>query len=173
MPSLRNELLGMVKADQQSRRHLIEQPNDKEAEALLTKEDQQRTERVLEILRTVGWPTTMQVGVEACGAVWIVLQHSDTRVLKSTIHQMKRAARRGDLEWGLVATSIDRVRVNQGKKQLYGTQFQEKDGKLFPCPIQDEASLDARRKQMGLGPFEEYLRLMDQTYQLPASRGGT
>lgn len=172
-PALRAELLKMVEADQQSRKHLIERPDDKDAQTLLAKQDRERTERILTLLKQQGWPTTAQVGADGCGAIWIILQHSDPAILKSTIHLMKKAARRNDLDWGLVATSIDRVRVNDGKKQLYGTQFEEKDGKLVPWPIQDEAKLDARRKRMGLGPFDEYLKLLDQTYQLPTTKGAT
>ena len=54
---------------------------------------------------------------------------------------------------GLLATSVDRVRVSEGKPQVYGTQFHEVDGVWVPQPIEDEANVDARRKNVGLPPL--------------------
>lgn len=53
-----------------------------------------------------------------------------------------------------IAYLEDRVRVNHGLPQLYGTQFY-KEGELFgPRPIEDIANLDARRAAAGLEPFK-------------------
>ena len=128
----------------------------------MLEQDRERTQRVLAILKEHGWPTTAQVGADGSEAIWTILQHSDPAVLQSTLALMEKAATRHDLDWGLVATSIDRIRVNEGKKQLYGTQLEKKGGKLVPYPIQEEAKLDERRKRMGLGPFEEYLKRLEQ-----------
>jgi hypothetical protein len=50
----------------------------------------------------------------------------------------------------------DRVRVNAGQPQLYGTQFTLTGGTLGPCPIEDPGRLDQRRAQAGLEPFADY-----------------
>ncbi|MBZ5590015.1 MAG: hypothetical protein LAO05_15785 [Acidobacteriia bacterium] len=161
-PALRDELVRMLETDQRSRQHVIERPDDRKALFLLLEQDRERTQRVLAILKEHGWPTTAQVGADGSEAIWTILQHSDPAVLQSTLALMEKAATRHDLDWGLVATSIDRIRVNEGKKQLYGTQLEKKGGKLVPYPIQEEAKLDERRKRMGLGPFEEYLKRLEQ-----------
>ena len=53
----------------------------------------------------------------------------------------------------------DRILVNSGEKQIYGTQFywEESDGQkiLKFYPIEDESNLNQRRAEMGLGTFEE------------------
>jgi hypothetical protein len=51
---------------------------------------------------------------------------------------------------------LDRVRVNAGQPQLYGTQFTVTDGHFGPCPIEDPHRLDERRAAAGLEPFADY-----------------
>lgn len=56
-----------------------------------------------------------------------------------------------------VAYLIDRIRVNKGKKQMYGTQFfVNKNGKFVPRPIYNKKDLNKRRKDVGLGSFASY-----------------
>lgn len=50
----------------------------------------------------------------------------------------------------------DRVRVNAGQPQLYGTQYTVTDESIRPCPIEDPGRLDERRAQAGLEPFADY-----------------
>ena len=50
----------------------------------------------------------------------------------------------------------DRVRVNAGQPQLYGTQFTVTGGTFGPHPIEDPGRLDERRAQAGLAPFTDY-----------------
>jgi hypothetical protein len=55
-----------------------------------------------------------------------------------------------------VAYLVDRVRVNEGRPQLYGTQFWTVEGAVVPRPIEDEAGLEARRATLGLKTMEAY-----------------
>ena len=51
----------------------------------------------------------------------------------------------------------DRVRVNRGKPQLYGTQFRlNKKRVLVMWPVQNRIRLNIRRKQAGLEPIGVY-----------------
>jgi hypothetical protein len=50
----------------------------------------------------------------------------------------------------------DRVRVNSGRPQLYGTQFLDDGDGLRPRPIEDPDGLAERRAAVGMEPFEEY-----------------
>ena len=50
----------------------------------------------------------------------------------------------------------DRVRVNTGQPQLYGTQFTVTGGEFRPHPIEDPQRLDERRAAAGLEPFADY-----------------
>lgn len=62
----------------------------------------------------------------------------------------------------------DKVRVYQGRPQLYGTQFDDQEN-FRPKHIEDEAHLDERRASVGLRPFSEYKKQMEEVYK-PQSR---
>src|SRR5262249_35173138 len=64
-----------------------------------------------------------------------------------------------------LAYLTDRVRVAEKAKQVYGTQFRQVNGKLEPCPIEDEANVDKRRKEVGLPSMAEYRKIMEAAYQ--------
>ena len=61
----------------------------------------------------------------------------------------------------------DRVRTNEGRPQLYGTQFftDRATNKFGSRPINNLDELDARRMAVGLEPFIEYERRMLETYK--------
>jgi hypothetical protein len=55
--------------------------------------------------------------------------------------------------------------MGEGKKQLYGTQFTLKDGEFIPSPIEDEANIDKRRKEVGLDTLAEYTKTIREVYK--------
>jgi hypothetical protein len=61
----------------------------------------------------------------------------------------------------------DRIRVNSGQPQLYGTQFiDHNDGNgLQPRPIEDRDGLAARRAAVRMEPFEEYEATMHEIWR--------
>lgn len=62
----------------------------------------------------------------------------------------------------LACAAEDRQRVNQGKKQIYGTQMKRlSDGTLEPFPIEDSENIDKRRTEKGLESFVESLKKFD------------
>jgi hypothetical protein len=66
----------------------------------------------------------------------------------------------GEISLVDLAYLTDRVLVNEGTKQIYGTQFWTVDGKLVPRPIEDESGLAARRESLGMITMEEYTAIM-------------
>jgi hypothetical protein len=78
-------------------------------------------------------------------------------------------AREGTMPPSDVAMLVDRVLVQEGKHQRYGTQFSIEDGELVMDPVEDEEGLDERRRQMQLPPMEEYRRLLEEQYQASVS----
>lgn len=58
----------------------------------------------------------------------------------------------------------DRVRVNSGRPQLYGTQFLEDASGMRPRPIESPNRLAERRADVGMDPFEEYEATMHQIW---------
>ncbi len=159
-------LLDIVDRDQFPRYADLNDPGNAQIKEDIARADARNIVEIEEILAKHGWPSKELVGTRASGAVWTVLQHSKIETLKKHLDLMTKAAERGDIGGGLLATSVDRVRVSEGKPQVYGTQFLEVDGVWVPQPIEDEANVDARRKSVGLGPLAEYTALLRQMHSM-------
>jgi hypothetical protein len=160
------QLLDMGDRDQVPRYAHIKDPGNPKLEEELARADAQNIAELEVILAKHGWPAKSVIGLKASGAIWAILQHSKIETLKKHLDLMTRAAERGDIDGGLMATSVDRVRVSEGKPQIYGTQFHEVDGVWVPEAIEDEANVDARRKEVGLGPLAEYTALLRQMHAM-------
>jgi hypothetical protein len=160
------QLLDLVDRDQVARYADINDPDNPKLEEELTRADAQNIAELEVILAKHGWPPKSVIGSKASGAIWTILQHSKIETLKKYLDLMTEAAERGDIGGGLMATSVDRVRVSEGKPQIYGTQFHRVDGVWVPEAIEDEANVDARRKEVGLGPLAEYTAMLRQMHAM-------
>src|SRR5207237_1241900 len=132
----------------------------------LQKTDQKNTARMKEIVASYGWPGKSAVGKDGAHAAWLLVQHADRDLefQKRCLALMDGAVKKGEVDRKDMAYLVDRVLVGQGKKQMYGTQFRQKNGKLSVQPVEDEQHLDDRRKEVGLGPLAEYQKLMEKLY---------
>jgi hypothetical protein len=142
--ALRSELLEMKQADQAFRQRMHD---EYEAEAA-------RTARIREIVAAHGWPGRSLVGDDGASAAWLLVQHvdDDPEFQDRALELMQAAVDAGDADAGELAYLTDRVRVAQGRTQVYGTQF----GRTGPQPIEDPDRLDERRASVGLEPFADY-----------------
>lgn len=106
----------------------------------------------------------------ALAAAWtafLVLQHADTGTQRKYLPLLRDAVRRKDALGSHLAMLEDRVRVADGKPQLYGTQLG--GAPLRFDPIEDEAHVDERRAGVGLPPMAEYARMFGASYTPPAA----
>lgn len=149
-PELARELLELGRDDQALRGEHA-RPNDPDALERLRVGDAARQQRLAAIIATHGWPTLSMVGWEAANAAWLIAQHAPLARLKPWLALMQEAATRHEIAPYNLATSIDRVRVYEGRKQIYGTQYRPDDKKQgAPYPIENIERLEQRRLQMGL-----------------------
>lgn len=66
----------------------------------------------------------------------------------------------------LMAFLEDRILVNKGMKQKYGTQVSVNIlGMAIPEPIEDKAAVDIRRMNIGMKPLHIYLREVEASYE--------
>ena len=76
------------------------------------------------------------------------------------------AVEKGYLSMNDLVTMEDRMLMNAGKPQKYGTQAYSlvEDGKtvIYIWPVEDPDKLDALRKSVGLMPIESYLEIVKQ-----------
>jgi hypothetical protein len=170
-PELRRKLLAMADIDQKMRNELISKmsahPIDSMDVARLDSIDDLNTKRFKEIIAQNGWPGISMVGNDGAEAVFLVVQHSrDTLFQRSCLALLQNAFMAGGASGQHLALLTDRVRLREGKAQLYGSQAKIVDGKLVLEPIEDEANVDKRRAELGLPPLSKYLELLKQVYHL-------
>jgi hypothetical protein len=161
-PALEAELNKLGEADQEIREHIPAKPDAAFAKRW-REEDMGREARLAQIITEKGWPAISQVGYRAAGNAWLIAQHGSPEFLKRCLVLMKAAAGKHEIAPGHLALSIDRVLVQEGEKQLYGSQFQSTpDGKISANPIADPEHLDQRRASMGMQPYADYAKLFVQ-----------
>jgi hypothetical protein len=107
--------------------------------------------RTLASTRGSTWPTKSVVGAAGVRAVWL-LAHRDTALARAALKRMMEAGPE-ESHAADVATLEDRVRLQSGRKQLYGTQFRTGPGGIMLAPMEDSAHVDLRREDAGLPPF--------------------
>jgi hypothetical protein len=163
-PALRRELLALVEEDQAARQALIASkgPPDKAVQERVAAADRASTLRMKAVVAKHGWPGKKLVGEEGANAAWLLVQHADLDrdFQKLCLPLLEKAVAAGDAEPRHFAYLHDRVAVAESRPQRFGTQYRE--GK--PAPIEDEARVDERRKQVGLGTMAEYDQQMRARY---------
>lgn len=114
--------------------------------------------RLAAIIEQYGWPGNRLVGEEGAWAAWLIAQHAigNPPFMRHCLSLLKQAAANNDVMPWQVAFLEDRVRMYDGKPQIYGTQFQpNKNGQLEPYPIENPESVNDRRLAVGLNTIEE------------------
>lgn len=125
---------------------------------LKKKINEQNLERIIEIIDNQGWPKKSVVKGSAASTVFLIIQHSDIEIQKKYLPLMEEAANNGEANWSSLALLIDRVNLREGKEQIYGSQiYRNEEGSFYVKDLQEPEYVNQRRKEVGLGPIEEYV----------------
>jgi hypothetical protein len=188
-PELRAELVKRMKADQDVRMEwqrlssgtspldasAREKPEVKAVLEKMERIDKDNLAWFKGVVQSKGWPTKSMVGSDGAVGAFLIAQHagSDLEFMNVCLGHLRKAHKAGEAEGQWVALMTDRLLImREKKKQLYGTQLTAKDGQLVPQPIEDEENVDARRKEMGLPPLADYLKMVNQRQKAPGKSGG-
>lgn len=160
--SLRQQLIALGRADQAVRTGpaLLDSVRDSHFVRRMHSRDSADAAALRGIIARYGWPTRSMVGASGADVAFLIAQHNDS--LQPEALRLMRALPAGEVKASNMALLEDRVRVNEGKPQIYGTQLRDsKDGKsLLFDPIEDIEHLDARRTSVGLQPLPLYICIM-------------
>ncbi|MBA3645273.1 MAG: hypothetical protein H0W63_03775 [Gemmatimonadaceae bacterium] len=158
---VRTELLEMYARDQKVREGFgpAAAANDTMYGKRMVALDSIHTARLKKIVSKSGWPGRSRVGENAAHAAWILLQHSADRAFqKLMLAELLLEKSKNEVAPSELAMLTDRIRTEDGLKQLYGTRFDIVDGVLVLFPIEDEQNLEQRRTAAGLPPMKEYIK---------------
>jgi hypothetical protein len=171
-PNIRDQLLQMEKLDQDARMKCSNGTADEQIKCLaeISKAiDEPNTKRITEIFDQIGFPNTAKVGKEGLQAFMTLLQHAPTDELRvRSLKPISKAFKNKEIPPMAYANFVDRLRLHQGKKQLYGSGFELTDGKLVMNPTEDVKNLEKRRARIGLPPMAEYIKGLEEMYHLKA-----
>ena len=188
-PELRTELLRRQGLDQKSRATLaaalkqrglvwdeagLADPVIKPLAEEMQRTDEDNRRWLARIIDEHGWPLISQVGRDGAQAAFLIAQHvTDDLVFQQRCLSLMQKAAAGEIQLADVALLTDRVRLAEGKKQLYGSQVERTDGEWVLRPTVDPDNLDARRPKMGLPPMKTYFELLDSLYGTSPARPTT
>lgn len=115
-----------------------------------------------------GYPGYDMVGKEGSGHFWLMVQHCDKKPLfqQQVLEAMKKEVDKGNADPKNYAYLTDRVRLNTGQKQVYGTQmaYNTDSCQALPKPLEDSLHVNIRRKALGMEPLEKYLNMMSELH---------
>jgi hypothetical protein len=185
-PDLRRELLERFKTDQDVRNREVNWASEHGANiealskdklsadekvvlekitAACEKVDGENRKWLMTVVDERGWPTISMVGKDGANAAWLLVQHADhNRKFQRKCLDLMTRLPKSEVSQSNLAYLTDRVLLAEGKKQIYGTQFSNDDGKFQPRPLEDEANVDKRRAEVGLEPLADYAKMMKEMY---------
>lgn len=166
--ALKQELLAMRDRDQGIRLLLLEArkkygsdaPATKRVHARMKRIDAENARRIRQIIDRYGWPGKDDIGEEANETLFLCIQHVDElEVQEKYLPLLKHAVDKGNAEGWHYAFLTDRIRMNSGRKQVYGTQtIVDSNGELdYVVPLEDPDNVDSLRRSVGLEPMDVYL----------------
>lgn len=124
--------------------------------------------RIEEIFNEYGFVGYDLVGEKGSQDFWLVVQHSDhnPEFQKKVLEKMKQEVDQGNADSKSYALLVDRVKLNTGQRQIYGTQvdYNFKLAQAYPKKLADSLNVNQRRKSVGLEPIEVYLNRMSEMH---------
>ena len=146
----------LIERDLKYRFFVDQQPRTKEH---VRNVDRQNQAWLKALLENHGWPDR-EIYEEATTTAWLIAQHADNDLefQKYALKLLSEAVDKGKALPKHRAYLQDRVLVNQGLPQIYGTQIKRENGIIKPrTEIQDREGVEERRRALGLPPLQEYM----------------
>ena len=152
--ALRQDLLSMQAEDQAMRLRAA-----RDSSLLDPGLDRRHTARLKQIVAEHGYPGKSLVGIDGSSGAWLLAQHAgqDRNFQKEFLGLMGVAVPAGEAKPRHYAYLTDRVRLAEGRRQGYGTQYRRDGDVIALRPVEDPGGLDERRRFVGLEKASEYL----------------
>jgi hypothetical protein len=165
-PQLREQLLEMMRIDQEARDGEWSPPMVERMHAV----DAANLPKIRKIVADHGsLPSARQVGADGVSAAWLLVQHADRdpAFQQQVLDRIMPLVESGDVSSREIALLTDRVLVNAGAPQRYGSQLAAINGKWEPKPMEAPEQVDQRRASLGQMPLADYLCVATQIFPPP------
>ena len=101
------------------------------------------------------WFTVEDYGEEASRAAFLIVQHGDEELRRRFVPLLEPLVGTGRIDDANYAMMYDRLAVEEGRLQRYGSQFACKGQESEVAPMEDPDGVDARRAAMGMNSMTE------------------
>ena len=166
---LRKELLDMrdersklnekITGDMEKNKDLIPVSNQLAEKQLL---------RVCQILKERGLPTKETVQADGFDAFTFVIANNKAFGLqRELLPVLTEAAKKGLIQYPLIASLVDNIRVGSGFPQVFGTQATIRENVIYIFPLLNEEKVDDWRREYQLPPLAVQIRRLENQYMLP------
>ena len=123
--------------------------------------DHKNLELVISIDQVCGLPKGIE-NEKQINIIWLVIQHSKAEYRKRYINYFVDANEDGAIDPGSIALMMDRMAMDDGKPQIYGSQLLGDN--LYN--LRDASTVDQRRASVGLEPLKEYLNRFGVSFEV-------
>ncbi|HRH41248.1 MAG TPA: hypothetical protein PKY82_06345 [Pyrinomonadaceae bacterium] len=120
-----------------------------------------------QIIAENSFPTYDLVGKMAGDNFFTMIQHSDAdlQFQKDCLKIIEKQVKKKQANACSFAYLTDRVNINSGKPQIYGTQLDYKNDQAVSKNLKDPKNVNKRRIKLGLEPLEDYLKKATEFHQ--------
>jgi hypothetical protein len=128
----------------------------------IMKQDKRNQEKFYALLEKDGWLGYKLVGKRGEATQFLITQHALPDFQVKVLPYLEEAVKNKNGNPLYLAMLSDRLLVNRGEEQVYGTQIGTNPltGQKYVFPIKDEENVDKRRVEIGLEPLQMYLDKM-------------
>ena len=121
--------------------------------------DRDNTAWLAKLAEEIGWIDVGRFGADAAGAAFLIVQHSgDLPLMQAALPLIEHDVRQNGLNGQNYALLFDRLQVNLGRRQRYGSQLgSDETGRLVVIGLEDRANVEQLRKSLKMQPLKAYL----------------
>ena len=130
-------------------------------------------ESIKTVFRNSGYLGADLVGESSSHNFWLIVQHSDHDVdfQEEVLGKMYKEVTNDNASKVDMAYLVDRVNINRGRPQIYGTQvYYDENNEPYPKDIEDISKVDSLRTTVGLEEIKYYLSLMKALKAKPGDK---
>lgn len=115
---------------------------------------------VVQIIEERGWVGRSEIGWDCNTTIWLVIQHAPLETQEKYLPLLRESVFAGESRGSHLALLEDRILMRNGEPQTYGSQITSdpETGKQVVHEIRDPEYVNQRRKKVGLGPIENYVK---------------
>ena len=133
---------------------------------LMNKTDFTNLIKIEKILNECGWLGADAIGEQGNKTLFLVIQHSDLETQLKYLPMMREAVKKGNAKGTNFALLVDRIEMEKGNRQIYGSQIKIDGDEFYVYPIIEPEKVNERRAEVGLEPIEDYVKNVGITWDI-------